>query len=258
MGGHTSCVAITHSNASRPTLILDAGTGLRRVSHLMGHDPFHGTVIVGHLHWDHVMGLPFFPAGDRPDARVQLLVPEQGVPAFELLSRMMSPPFFPIGPQQLRGDWTFGTYDDVTMELEGFTVTARDIPHKGGRTMGLRVSDGHSTMAYLSDHAPTDLGPGDDGLGVFHEAALELVAGVDVLVHDAQYTAHEFPAVRNWGHCTPDYAVNLAAASGVRRLVLFHHDPRRTDTQVEEMRRALIVPEDLIVDNGVEGLMIQI
>ncbi|MEI7546488.1 MAG: MBL fold metallo-hydrolase [Actinomycetota bacterium] len=258
VGGHTSCVAIAHDGAEHPTLVLDAGTGLRRLSKNMGTTPFTGTLVVGHLHWDHMMGIPFFPAGDRPGARVQLLIPEQGVAPEQLIERMMSPPFFPIGTGQLRGDWSFGTYGEDTFEVEGFTVTAREIPHKGGRTMGLRVSDGRSTIAYLSDHAPTDLGPGDDGLGAVHPAAVELARGADVLVHDAQYTSTELPGRITWGHCAADYAVTLGAACGVRTVLLFHHDPNRTDDQVAALRGNLVVPDGLQVEVAVEGAVIRV
>ena len=77
-GGHTSCVAIAHDDAARPTLLLDAGTGLRQVTSLLGGLPFDGTILLTHLHWDHVHGLPFFTGGDRDDARVSLLLPRQG------------------------------------------------------------------------------------------------------------------------------------------------------------------------------------
>ena len=107
-GGHTSCVAVTHDGAAAPTLILDAGTGVRRVTALLAGQPFTGTILLTHLHWDHVQGLPFFRAGDRDDARVTLLLPDQqdGTGAEEVLARAMSPPHFPIRPSELRGRWS--------------------------------------------------------------------------------------------------------------------------------------------------------
>ena len=162
-------------DGAAPRLILDAGTGLRRVTGLLGGAPFAGTILLTHLHWDHVHGLPFFTAGDRDDARVTLLLPEQeerGAGAEEVLARGMSPPHFPIAPGGLRGDWTFGTLAPGVFKAEGFTVEAREVPHKGGRTFGYRVSDGHSAMAYIPDHCPTALGPGPEGWGEYHPAAL--------------------------------------------------------------------------------------
>jgi len=258
VGGNTSCVAISHDAEKHPSLVLDAGTGLRALSQLLGGEPFRGTLLIGHLHWDHMMGLPFFPAGDRPDSRVRVMVPEQGTDAEELLTRMMSPPFFPITPGMLRGDWSFESYGEGTFETEHFTVTACDIPHKGGRTMGLRVSDGRCTIAYLSDHAPQELGPGTDGLGELHPAALALADGVDLLIHDAQYTAHELSARANWGHAAADYAITLGHRCGAGRVLLFHHDPSRTDDQVMALRSGLTVPDGLRVDVAIEGTVISL
>jgi phosphoribosyl 1,2-cyclic phosphodiesterase len=257
VGGNTSCVAIADDD-QLPTLALDAGTGLRNLSALLDGAPFNGTIVLGHLHWDHVMGLPFFPAGDRDDASVHVMAPEQGVAPIDELTRLMSPPLFPITPKQLRGDWTFSSYGADSFEAGGFSVVARDIPHKGGRTMGLRITDGRSTIAYLSDHSPHDLGPGDDGLGALHPAAVELAADVDLLIHDSQFTAAELPGRASWGHCAADYGVTLAAHCRVRRLLLFHHDPSRTDDEVWALRDALRQPPGLTVDVAVEGTVIQL
>jgi phosphoribosyl 1,2-cyclic phosphodiesterase len=232
-GGHTSCVALAH-DAGPPSLVLDAGTGLRRLSALLEGAPFSGTILLGHLHWDHTQGLPFFRAGDRFDARVGLLMPEQG-DAVDVLSRVMSPPHFPIGPTELRGEWHFAGLDPGTHHIEGFEVLALDIPHKGGRTFGFRVSDGTSSIAYLSDHGPAQLGAGPDGWGPYHDAALALADGVDLLIHDAQHTAEELPAVAAYGHSAADYAVRLGELASAKRVVLFHHDPTRTDDGVDEL-----------------------
>lgn len=232
-GGNTSCVAIAGDGAD-PTLLLDAGTGLARVSRLLRGRPFQGTILLGHLHWDHTHGLPFFRSGDQDRAAVRLLLPAQGSgSAEELLGRAMSPPHFPITPGELRGSWSFGHVQEGRLEVEGFAVIAREIPHKGGRTFGYRISDGTHTVAYLSDHNPSVLGDGPEGFGAYHEAAIELAGGADVLIHDAQYTPEEFPARRALGHSAVNYAVGLGEAAGVGQVVLFHHDPRRTDDELD-------------------------
>jgi phosphoribosyl 1,2-cyclic phosphodiesterase len=254
VGGNTSCVAIAHDDEEVPRLILDAGTGLRSVSTLLAGRPFRGTILLGHLHWDHTYGLPFFRGGDRSDAKTNLLVPEQGVPTFELLRRFMGPPAFPIEPDRLRGEWTFGSIDEGTHEIEGFTVLAREIPHKGGRTFGYRISDDVSSVAYLSDHGPAGvMGPGPGGLGPYHEAAMALSAGVDVLIHDAQYTADELPDRVDFGHSAVDYAVELGHRSGAASVVLFHHDPERTDGEINAIERSLRSADGPEVIAGREG-----
>ena len=241
-GGHTSCIAIAHDDDQEPTLILDAGTGLRTVTQLLGDRPFTGTILFSHLHWDHVQGLPFFAAGDRDDARVSVLVPEQpdGAGAVSVLARAMSPPHFPLGPDGLRGAWSFDSISPGESQIEGFTVLAREIPHKGGRTFGYRISDGHSTFAYMPDHCPTALGPGPHGHGEYHEAALDLARDVDVLVHDAQLlTEQELASEGRFGHSAVQYAVELGRRAEARSVVLFHHRPDRTDDALEELAREL-------------------
>ena len=107
-GGHTSCVAVLADGAATPTLLMDAGTGIRSLPTLMGSEPFRGSILLSHLHWDHVEGLPFCRAVDDDDARVDLHVPAQdGVSPRDLLARMFSPPSFPIEPEGLLGTWRF-------------------------------------------------------------------------------------------------------------------------------------------------------
>lgn len=262
VGGNTSCVAIA-ADGEAPSLVLDAGTGLRNLTALLAGAAFDGTILLGHLHWDHVMGLPFFSAGDRPDSHVRVMVPEQGVEAVELLTRLMSPPLFPVSPTQLRGHWEFSSYGQGTFEVGPFRVMARDIPHRGGRTMGLRISDGRSSVAYLSDHSPHDIGPGADGLGELHPAAVELASGVDLLLHDAQYTTEELPARATWGHAAAQYCVTLGKHCGVGRVMLFHHDPSRTDDQVYALRNQLradnqSADNDLLLEVAAEGDVVKL
>ncbi len=236
-GGHTSCVAIAHDDAARPSLVLDAGTGLRRVTPLLGGQPFDGTILLTHLHWDHVHGLPFFAGGDREGSRVSLLLPEQedGASAEQALAKGMSPPHFPIPPSGLLGDWTFGTVAPGTLKAEGFTIEARAIPHKGGATLGYRVSDSSGAIAYLPDHCPTLLGPGPEGWGEYHAAALELASEVGLLLHDACLFADEVAAEAFFGHAAVDYAIGLGRRAAARRVVLTHHKPSRTDAELDRL-----------------------
>lgn len=251
-GGNTSCVALARDGAD-PSLLLDAGTGIRRVSELLDGRPFSGAILLSHLHWDHTQGLPFFTGGDRPDARVELWLPAQDGDPRQVLARGFSPPHFPIAPDELRGEWCFRGLAEGRHRIVGFDVLAREIPHKGGRTFGYRVSDGTAAVAYLSDHHPASLGDGPAGFGPYHDAACELASGADVLLHDAQYLPSQWPERRSFGHSTVDYAVGLAEAAGVGRLVLFHHDPARTDDQIAELTRRAAAGTDVDVVAAAEG-----
>jgi phosphoribosyl 1,2-cyclic phosphodiesterase len=223
-----------------PTLLLDVGTGARRVSALLDRKPFRGTILLSHLHWDHIQGLPFFASGDHPESRVTLLLPpqEDGADAESVLARMMSPPLFPIQPRNLRGDWTFDilpsdAFGTGGFAVGGFRVTARVIPHKGGRTVGYRVTDGRSSLAYIPDHCPTALGDGPDGWGEYHPAVLELARDVDLLIHDAHLVPEELAAEASFGHAAADYAVELGRRAGSKKVALFHHRPNRTDDAID-------------------------
>jgi ribonuclease BN (tRNA processing enzyme) len=264
VGGHTSCVAVAHDGAL-PTLVLDAGTGVRGCTALLGDAPFVGTIVLGHLHWDHVQGLPFFTAADRPDARVRVLVPrpvhpDATVPSAEaLLDRFMAPPWFPVRTTELRGQWSVDWLDEGTTEVEGFTVTAREVPHGGGRTMGLRVasSDGAS-LAYLSDHAPHLVGPGTNGVGALHAAARELATDVDALFHDAQFTTDELAEFAHFGHSCASYACELAEAARAARLLLFHHHPERDDAAVMALTTDAAARCRVPVAAATEGMVIDL
>jgi phosphoribosyl 1,2-cyclic phosphodiesterase len=259
-GGHTSCVALAHDGAAAPSLILDAGAGVQRVSRLLEGAPFDGTILLSHLHWDHVVGLPFFAAADNLDAHVTVLLPEQETRASaeSVLAGMMSPPYFPVGPTELRGEWDFATIAPEEWQVEGFTVLAREIPHKGGRTFGYRISDGHSTLAYIPDHCPTTLGPGEDGFGEYHPAALELAQDADVLLHDAQLFPTELAAEADFGHAVADYSVELARRAGTRSVLLFHHRYDRTDDALDGLARRLGGGSEPDVSVAAEGTILDL
>ena len=227
-GGHTSCIAVSASASEPPTLLLDVGTGLRALAGLLGSEPFRGSALVSHLHWDHVQGLPFTPAVDRDDARMNVFLPAQdGRSGLELLSHSMSPPAFPITPDQLHGQWSFTAVEAGTFTTEGFTVTAFDVAHKGGRTYGYRVEHGGASVAYLPDHSPA--------AGV-DDVALAVLGDVDVLIHDAQFLDPEREIADLFGHATVQDAVALAHRVGAGTLVLFHHGPGRTDDALDRIR----------------------
>lgn len=255
-GGNTSCVAVSHADEA-PRLVLDGGTGLQRLSASFNGYAFHGTIVLGHLHWDHTHGLPFFQAGHQDDAEVRLYVPGQGKAPEQVLARAIGPPHFPVETTQFRGNWTVHSLEPGEYEMEGFRVLALEIPHKGGRTFGYRVSDDSASFAYLSDHSPIAYGPGPDGFGEYHENALRLAEGADLLIHDAQHLASEFTECAYLGHSAIEYPIGLARRAGAKRVLLYHHDPWRTDPQIDEIVRDH-TDEPIPVEAAYEGQTIEL
>lgn len=228
-GGHTSCLAVYADHDETPRLVLDAGTGLRGLSRLLGGAAYHGDIALTHLHWDHVQGLPFSAAVDNPGAQVRLLVPVSGdsADARALLSHVMSPPYFPIGPEGLQGSWSFEPLDAARDDL-----TVLSVPHKGGAAYALRVLVDDAVLAYVPDHA----------LHAETEVAARarvtaFVRGADVLVHDAEYLATEQHTAVEYGHATIETVLDLADRAAVGALYLTHHAPARTDDELDEFAR---------------------
>jgi len=234
-GGNTSCVAL--ESEGQPPIVFDLGTGLRNYgSVLMAEgraDGFQAAMLLSHLHWDHVQGLPFFVPLHIPGNVVDVYGPrQQDGPLGEVFEGMMRPPYFPIRPDQLEGAVLFHDAGDDDFPVHDAKVRSRWIRHVGP-TLGYRVDWHGVTVAYLSDHGQgCGIGQSDDFIP---DEVLELCDGVDLLIHDAQHTPAEFEAKRHWGHCTVDYALHVAKESGAHTVALFHHDPAHGDDEVDAL-----------------------
>ncbi|MGA1440900.1 MAG: MBL fold metallo-hydrolase [Ilumatobacteraceae bacterium] len=231
VGGNTSCVAV--EAPGQPPILLDLGTGSRYfgLARTGAGERFHGHCLVSHYHWDHIQGLPFFPPLLRAGSLLELHgpVPEHGTSIGAVLDSILQPPLFPVGVTDLPGEVRYHEHGDDSFTIGEVRVTTRLIPHIG-RTLGFRLDGDGWSVAYLSDHQ-------QPGVGVFEATAgaLELCAGADLVIHDAQYTSDEFAAKADWGHCTIDYAVWLAAETGARRVALYHHDPLHDDDMLDSV-----------------------
>ncbi|MGO8874426.1 MAG: MBL fold metallo-hydrolase [Acidimicrobiales bacterium] len=258
-GGSTACVTVDAGDGSPPVLF-DLGTGCRRLGHTIlqrffpgeqlspGAPPravdepprepaaHHGarlrlSVFVTHLHFDHVQGLPFFAPALQGDVRLDVYGPQQDGSLAGAFAAFLQPPYFPVGVGELPAELEFAELPDrAVVEVGTATVRAREVPHVG-RTLGYRIDVGGVSVAYIGDHQA----PSRDGrvLPEVSEAVLDLCRGVDLLVHDAQYSDAEFAVKSHWGHSTVAYAIEVAHQAGARRLALFHHDPTHGDEELD-------------------------
>ena len=211
--------------------MLDLGTGLRYWGDTLPKDgSFRGAALITHLHWDHVQGLPFFAPIDRPGACFDIYGPAQHEgPLDEVFGDLMRPPYFPVRFSELRGDIRFHAITDGDLAIGNAKVKVRPVPHPGP-TVGYRIEWDGTVVTYISDHQEPA-----DGSKRVPDHVLELADGADLLIHDAQYTPEEFAEKRHWGHCTVNYAVEVASRASVKTLCLFHHDPSHGDDAVDRM-----------------------
>jgi phosphoribosyl 1,2-cyclic phosphodiesterase len=231
-GGHSSCVAL--EAADHPPIVFDLGTGMRAYGECLGGmREFHGAVLLTHLHWDHVQGLPFFAPLHCDSTTLDVHGPRQAEgPLCDVFADLMRPPFFPIRPDGLMGDVRFHDTGDDDFPIGLAKVRSRWVRHVGP-TLGFRVDWNGVSVAYVPDHGPGCC-PDDPDDYVPHEI-LELCDGVDLLIHDAQHTAEEYGPKRHWGHSTIEYALHVARESGARKLALFHHDPAHGDGDLDRI-----------------------
>ena len=231
-GGNTSSVLV--EAAGQPPVLLDLGTGVASFGRQWrAGKAFAGAALVSHLHFDHVLGLPFFEPINRPGAHLDVYGPLQPDGSLaDAFAALVRPPYFPLHLRDLQGDVAFIEISNDCFSIGRFQVVSRLVPHLGP-TLGYRLECDGKVVAYISDHQP----PAE--LEEVADAVLELCEGVDLLIHDAQYTRSEFIAKSNWGHSSVDYAVLVATEAGARQLCLFHHDPSHGDEQLDEMLQSV-------------------
>jgi phosphoribosyl 1,2-cyclic phosphodiesterase len=250
-GGNTSCVEVRADDGT--VLILDAGTGIRRLGATLDGAQRRIDILLTHLHMDHIQGLGFFAPLYAPNVDVHIWGPASTTLGLQArLSRYLSPPFFPVHLRDLQctlqlhevpcGDFTIGP----------FRVFAALVCHPGP-TVGYRISVGAVTVAYLSDHEPA-LGVPNFPMAPQWTSGFTVAADADLLIHDAQYRADEYPDHIGWGHSSLDDVLRFAAATRVKHLVTFHHDPSHSDTDIEQMiATAPTAPLGFQLTAGAEG-----
>jgi len=256
VGGNTACVLV--SIADELPIVFDLGTGLRYLGEDLkedlGDSPFRGTALVTHLHWDHIQGLPFFTPILRDGSELTIVGPRQESGSLqEAFESVLKPPVFPVPLALLPGQMSFVETTADPIQIGSATISAIEVAHTG-ITNAYRLETATGSVAYVSDHQQ----PIDGSLDVPQDVA-DFCRGVDLLIHDAQYDAGEFEMKATWGHSTIAYAVEVAKAADVRRLVLFHHDPTHDDDWITSAHRRAqeIAGPELEVLVATEGLILR-
>jgi phosphoribosyl 1,2-cyclic phosphodiesterase len=222
VGGNTACIEI---RSAETRIIVDAGTGLRSLGNERLADGIkNSTILLSHLHWDHVAGLPFFAPIYIPGHRVQIATGPNGtMPLEQAMQRLFVAPFFPVEYAAVADQLILRELaPSGTFVIGDITVTMAKLNHPDP-VYGFRFEhDGHS-IVYATD---------TEHYSCVDPTLKKLAAGADILIYDSQYTPTEYPSKVGWGHSTWLAGAELARAAGVPQLVLFHHDPDRSDDQV--------------------------
>jgi phosphoribosyl 1,2-cyclic phosphodiesterase len=238
-GGNTPCVAVEGPGGQ--LVILDAGTGIRGLGlQLVQHQngAVKAEILLSHTHWDHIQGLPYFKPFFAPGNRVRIWGSAQGKTSLEsILHSQMDPAVFPVPLTAVSAELKVQQVEPGGGEfvVGPFRVRVMQLRHPG-TTLAYRLTpkDGGASMAYVTDN---ELGSGGsyDMPPSWRADLIKFLNGVDLLIHDAMYTPEELEQHRGWGHSSYEEAVALAADAGVKRLVLFHHEPEHDDRALDEL-----------------------
>ena len=237
-GGNTSCVEVR--TAAGTLIILDCGTGLHGLGQALMSAEMpspRGHVLISHTHWDHIQGIPFFAPLFVPQAEWDIYGPKGIGPSLQdSLAGQMQYAYFPVALDQLDARIRYHELVEGTFQVEDVTVRTRYLNHPA-LTVAYRLEADGAAIVYASDHEPHSrhlvTGVGEMlGEDLKH---CEFLAGADLVIHDAQYTAQEYPSKLGWGHSTVEYAVAVCRTAGAKRLALTHHDPLRSDDAIDRL-----------------------
>jgi phosphoribosyl 1,2-cyclic phosphodiesterase len=235
-GGNTPCVEVRTPKGN--ILIFDCGSGLRLLGKQLlaefGHKRIQAQVLLSHYHWDHIQGIPFFEPLYNPENHFHFYSFKSRLGSVqEALEGQMSDPYFPVNMNIMQARRHFHEVGKDPVTLDDVEVRTLPLNHPQG-CLGFRVECGGFVLVYATDNEP--------GSTEHDRNVRELAKGADIMIYDAQYTPYEYSNFKkDWGHSTWREGVNIAEATGVRQLILFHHDPDHNDVFVdsiaEEARR---------------------
>ena len=257
-GGNSACIEL-RVGAEERLIIIDAGSGIRQLGNsIMQRDlpkgPIRTDIFLSHTHWDHIMGFPFFVPIYVPGTKMRVYGPVtfEEEPLDNVVGGQMKYRYFPVNMGELASDIEYiRIKEDPKMDLGGGLILATKLLNHPITALGYRFEFAGKSVCTCYDTEPfrnlfiTDPAHPDydelmavEGEEVAQEQNLAIekfFAGADLLIHDSQYTEQEYAGRKNWGHTSYEYAIAAANRAGVKKLALFHHDPDRTDSQIDEM-----------------------
>lgn len=240
-GGNTSCVELVlpaHATQGRRRVIFDAGTGLRSLGNAIFEAPMRATLCLTHFHWDHIQGLPFFKPLYQAGNQVTICGPASSDSGLvETIREQMGGAFFPISTEAFSSSVEYRGLQEQEFEDAGLRCSTFSVMHPGF-TLAYKVEWQNRTIVYCPDNEllPESIAQDEDGRPILSGEVARLAAwleGVDILLHDCQYSVEQYRAHVGWGHSSARSLAALVAAARIKHVVLFHHDPDHDDATVE-------------------------
>jgi len=227
-GGDTACIEVRTKQGS--IVIIDAGTGIRRLGNLLLSENKHNyTMLFTHVHWDHIIGFPFFKPIFRKKTKISIMGCPFQIPAFrEALATIMKEPYFPVGIEMIKAKVNFSDFCEGEVKIDDMKITTIPLSHPNGG-IGFRFEEDGRSFVYLTDN---ELGYRHPG-GMKYADYVAFAKDADILVHDAEYLPAEYAETRKWGHSIYTDAVRLALDAGAAGLGLFHHNQDRKDRDLD-------------------------
>ncbi|MFM1907975.1 MAG: hypothetical protein RLZZ591_1652 [Pseudomonadota bacterium] len=243
-GGNTTCIEIRTDD--KQLIILDAGTGIFPLSQtLLSQMPVTANVLITHSHWDHIQGLPFFIPNFISGNTLRLhgpFDPVSGKGVEEMMSVQLQYSYFPVREAELKARIEYVTVmPEQSLSIGSTTITPYMLNHPV-INLGYRIECQGKSVFFTGDHEPpyNIFSPEDDEYAEYQSfvderqrSILSAMRGVDVLIADCSYTKQEYPAKQGWGHGTYDSSIQYAQSSGARHLFCTHHEPTRSDDQLQ-------------------------
>lgn len=237
-GGNTSCTELRSDSGE--LIVIDCGTGGHDLGqHLLknGKPPINGHLLISHTHWDHIQGIPFFAPIFVPGNTWDVYGPKGLSQSLQAaLSGQMEHTYFPVALDQLTSTIRYHDLVEGSFDIGDIRITTRYLNHPA-LTLGYRFEVDGASLVYCCDHEPHSaaMASGACSIAGVDRHYADFVAGADLVIHDAQYTASEYPAKVGWGHSPVEYAVRVCLDAGVKRVLLTHHDPLRDDAAIDRI-----------------------
>ena len=228
-GGNTSCVHVRLNDGNN--IIFDAGTGIRELGIRMVQNDEPLLLLLSHGHWDHIQGYPFFAPIYQPDREIRICQSiDSNEVSLKAILEQMDGSTFPVRSEDLPSKITTVYRVDEYLEAQSFQTTRAPLNHPGGGD-AYRIEEDGVSIAYITDN---ELDPLAAPQTTYAEW-VDFCKGVDLLIHDAQYTEKDLPAKHGWGHSLISQVRQLAVDAQVKNLAMYHHDPERTDSELDEI-----------------------